>query len=149
MKTENEFFHKVALGMAGCQRVEQYLKLYISEAYAFTKECINGRMEFRFSGKDVENSSLERLIEIFSKFLDDPVLVKELRRFKDERNFLSHTAITHSYDYGGDYSELMAIYLEPRLMQIEKHAQSLVDRIHQHHGNLLCERYFENLDEVK
>ena len=149
MKTENEFFQKVAVGMAGCQRVEQHLKLYLNEAYAFAKECINGRMAFHFSGEDVEDLPLGRLIHIFQKFSDDLELVKDLRRFTGERNFLSHTAISHCYDYGGDYSELTAIDLEPRLMQIEKHAQSLIERIHQHHGNLLCERYFENLDEVK
>lgn len=148
MKTENEFFQKVALGLAGCQRVEQHLKLFINEAYSFAKECIGSRMKFQFSGNDVESYALERLIDVFRKFTDDPNLVKELRRFKDERNFLSHTAITHCYDYGGEYSELAAIDLEPRLRQIEIDAQCLVDRIHAHHTNLICERYFENLDEV-
>lgn len=147
MKTENEFFQKVTLGLAGCQRVEQHIKLFINEAYSFAKECIGNRMEFQFSGNDVESHSLERLIDVFRKFTDDPDLVKELRRFKDERNFLSHTAITHCYDYEGEYLEIAAIDLKPRLRQIEIDAQCLVDRIHEHHMNLICERYFEKLDE--
>jgi hypothetical protein len=148
MKTENELFHKVAAAMAGCQRVEQYLKLYINEAYDFAKECIDGRMPFHFSGKIVENHALERLIEVFKMMTDDPELVRELRRFKDERNFLSHTAITHCYDYGGEFSDCTAKDLEPRLIEIEKNAELLVDQIHQHHGRLLVERHFENLEDT-
>lgn len=149
MKTENELFYKVAIGMAGCQRVEQYLKLYINEAFGFAKECINGRMPFHFSGRNVENHSLERLIEVFKMLTDDTKLVSELRQFKDERNFLSHTAITYCYDAGGEFSDCTAIDLEPRLIGIEKDAERLVERIHQHHGKLMCERYLENLEEDK
>jgi hypothetical protein len=148
MKTENEFFHKVALGIAGCQRVEQQLKLYINECYLFAKDCIGGRMAFHFSGVDVESLSLGRLIFIFQKYTNDTDLVKNLNVFTKERNFLSHTAITHCYDYSGEYSELTAIDLEPRLMQIELDAQILVDRIRAIHGSLLCERHLENLEEA-
>lgn len=144
---ESKFFGDVAKGLAGCQRVEQQLKLYLHEAFSFAHECINGRMPFKFRGEDVKDYSLERLIQTFKKLSDDEQLVRDLNRFKDERNFLSHQAITHCYDYGGDYSQTTAREIRPRILAVERDAQDLVERIWALQGRLLVERHFENLDE--
>jgi hypothetical protein len=96
---EDDFYLKVAYALSGCQLVEQELKLYLTEAFELTQKCIGNRMPFKLSGDDYADSSLERLIEMFRKLTDNDTLVTELRRFKEERIFLSHKGITHCLDY--------------------------------------------------
>ncbi len=124
------FFLKVAQALSGCQLVEQQLKLYISEALELARKCIGRRMVFKMSGADFEDSSLERLIEIFRKLTDNDALVSELRRFKDERNFLSHKGITHCLDYEGDLFESTAAEYELRMAAIEAEARRLQRALH-------------------
>lgn len=144
---ESKLFTEVAQGLAGCQRVEQQLKLYIHEAFSFARVCINGRMPFKFRGEDVTDYSLERLIQTFKKLSDDEQLVKDLNHFKDERNFLSHQAITHCYDYGGNYSQTTALEIRPQILAVDRDSQYLVERIWALQSKLLVERHFENLDD--
>lgn len=105
---EDDFYLKVAHALSGCQLVEQELKLYITEALDLAKKCIGDKMQFKISGEDYANSSLEGLIKIFKKLSDNETLVTELNQFKDERNFLSHKGITHCLDYEGELSHSTA-----------------------------------------
>lgn len=84
--------------MSGCQAVEQGLKLYLTEAFEAVRLRVAPLMPFKMSGRDYENVPLERLIEVFAKFTNDDELVRDLRRFKDERNHLSHRAIAECLD---------------------------------------------------
>jgi hypothetical protein len=127
---KDEFYLRVARSLSGCQLVEEGLKLYITEALQLVEKCLDKKMPFKMRGQDYENSSLERLIEAFKKLSDQPALVAALNKFKDDRNFLSHQAITHCLDGGGDYSDAAAAGLEPRLKAIELEAESLRLAIH-------------------
>lgn len=87
---EDDFYLKVAYALSGCQLIEQEIKLYITEALALVKKSIGQKLPFKICGEDYADSSLERLIDVFRKLIENETLVRELRRFKDERNFLSH-----------------------------------------------------------
>ena len=123
--TDDEFFVNVAHALAGCQLVEQELKLYITEALALAKKCIGQKIPFKMRGEDYDDSSLEKLIDIFNRLSDDETLVTELQQFKKERNFLSHKAITHCLDGEGSLSHSTALELQGRLEAIQKEAQRL------------------------
>jgi hypothetical protein len=125
------FYLHIADALSGCQLVEQELKLYISEALELVQKCVGGRVPFNITGEDYEDSSLERLIETFKKLNDNPTLVTALRKFKDERNFLSHKGITHCLDYEGEFDEAAASEFEARLLAIEPEAQRLRTAIHE------------------
>ena len=114
--------------MSGCQLVEQELKIYITQALELAKECIGQKIPFKMSGEDYEDSPLERLIEIFKKLSDDETLVKELDKFRNERNFLSRKGITHCLDPGG---ELVFDEFRDRLAAIAPEAQRLRYAIYQ------------------
>jgi hypothetical protein len=126
----DEFYLKVAHALSGCQLVEQQLKLYISEALELAKKCIGKRMAFKITGEDYEDSSLERLIDIFRKLSDNEQLVADLRRFKNERNFLSHKGIAHCLDYEGDLFFSTAAEYEARLAAIQVEAERLRRALH-------------------
>jgi len=79
-------------------------------------------MTFKMSGEDYANSSLERLIDIFRKLTSNEKLVRELRSFKDERNFLSHKGITYCLDYEGELDIESAKELNCRLEAIHDEA---------------------------
>ena len=127
---EDEFYLKVAHALSGCQLVEQELKLYITEALQLATKCINGRMPFKMKGDDYADSSLEKLIQTFRKLNDNEELIKELNKFKDERNFLSHRGITHCLDYEGDLFYSTAEEMQNRLADIHVEAKRLRTAIH-------------------
>jgi len=127
---EDEFYLKVSHALSGFQLVEQELKLYITEALQLAAKCIDGRLPFKMKGNDFADSSLERLIQTFKKLSDDEKLVKELNRFKDERNFLSHKGITHCLDYEDELFYSTAKEMQKRLSAIKVEAQRLRTAIH-------------------
>lgn len=144
----DDFFLKVAQALSGCQLVEQQLKLYISEALELAAKCIGKRMVFTMSGEDYENSSLDRLIEVFKKLTDNAILVTELRKFKDERNFLSHRSITHCLDCEGDLFESAVAENEQRLAAIEREAKRLQRALHEEANKFRAELYFGEFPDV-
>lgn len=127
----HDFYQKVALSLAGCQLVEQELKLYISEALLLAKICVGTRMPFNMSGEDFQDAPLERLINTFKKLCDNATLIRDLGSFKDERNFLSHRAITSCLDHVGDLVDSDVDEVNPRLVAIQSESDRLVRAIHE------------------
>ena len=99
--TQRDFYLRIASALAGCQLVEQELKLYISEALELVAKQVGVTLPFGMRGEDYEDASLERLIDVFRKLSNAPELIVALRKFKDERNFLSHKGIAHCLDPDG------------------------------------------------
>lgn len=132
MDTDDDFYLRVAYALSDCQLVEQELKLYITEALELVRKCIDGKLAFSMSGEDYADASLERLIDIFRKLSCNPTLVTELRKFKDERNFLSHKGIAHCLDPDGDLDYVTATELfHSRLAAIAPEAQRLRLAVHE------------------
>lgn len=144
---EDDFYLKVAHALSGCQLVEQELKLYITEALDLAKKCIGDKMPFKMSGDDYANSSLESLIKIFKKLSDNELLVTELNKFKDERNFLSHTGITHCLDYEGELSHSTAFELQERLEAIQGEAQRLRIALRKEANKFNIHLWFDDLTQ--
>ena len=142
---EDDFYLKVAHALSGCQLVEQQLKLYITEALELAKKCIGEKMPFKMAGEDYADSSLERLIDMFRKLSDNEPLVVDLRKFKDERNFLSHKGITHCLDYEGDLFHSTALEFQNRLAAIEVEAQRLYIAIHEEANKFRGHLWFDDL----
>lgn len=142
---EDNFYLNVAHALSGCQLVEQQLKLYIAEAFELAKKCIGEKMPFKMAGDDYANSSLERLIQIFKKLSDNETLVTDLTKFKDERNFLSHKAITHCLDYEGELFYSTALELQDRLLAIQSEARRLYDDVHEEANKFRAHLWFDDL----
>ena len=85
------------------QRLEQSLKMYISEAYALIESRAKGFVPFRYSGADVESFSLERLIGIFAKVNDNHTLIARLNKLPKKRNDVAHRSLLIAW---GGYSDL-------------------------------------------
>lgn len=145
---EDDFYLKVAHALSGCQLVEQQLKLYITEALDLAKKCIGDKMPFKMNGEDYADSSLERLIEIFTKLSDNQALVAELRQFKKERNFLSHKGITHCLDYEGDLFHSIALEFQDRLEAIQSEARRLRSALHEEANKFRGNLWFDDLTKA-
>lgn len=127
----NAFYLKVAHAVSGCQLVEQELKLYITEALALIVKCLDGKLPFGMRGDDYANAPLKRLIDNFNKLSDQPQLVADLRRFMNERDFLSHRAIASCLDYDGEIDWGASSDMMRRLDAIQPEADRLVLAIHE------------------
>lgn len=144
---EEDFYLKVAYALSGCQMVEQELKLYLTEALDLVRKRLGDRMPFKMKGDDYENSSLERLIEVFNKLTNNNDLVKELRKFKEERNFLSHQGIAHCLDYERDLFHTKAADFEDRLAKIKQDAHLLRSQIHEEANKFRGYLWFEDIQQ--
>ena len=144
---EDDFYLKVAHALSGCQLIEQELKLYITEALDLAKKCIGNKMPFKMNGSDYEDSSLERLIEIFKKLNDNDSLIKELNNFRIERNFLSHKGITHCLDYEGELFYSTVSEFQKRLNAIQHEAQRLRIMLREEASKFNVHLYFDDLPE--
>ena len=142
--TDDNFYLKIAHALTGCQLVEQQLKLYISQALELAKKYIGDKMPFKYSGDDYEDSALETLIKTFKKLSDNAQLSAALSAFKDERNFLSHKAITHCLDPDMDLSLPERIEVEERLISIQNEANRLWHAIHEEANKFVGHLYFED-----
>jgi uncharacterized small protein (DUF1192 family) len=142
---EDDFYLKVAYALSGCQLVEQELKLYITEALQLVAKCIDGKMPFKMEGDDYADSSLERLIQTFKKLNDNEQLAKDLNRFKDERNFLSHRGITHCLDYEGELFYTTADEMQERLAAIQEEAKRLRTEIHLEANKFRAHLWFDDI----
>ncbi len=140
------FYLKVAYALSGCQLVEQELKLYITEALELAKKCIGSKMPFKLKGEDYADSSLEKLITIFKKLSDNDALGIEFGRFKDERNFLAHKAITQCLDYDRELSEITP-EVQDRLENIQKEARRLRDALHLEFNEIRGHLYFDAITD--
>lgn len=145
---ENDFYLKVAYALSGCQLVEQELKLYISEALELARKCIGTRLTFKMSGDDYADASLERLIDAFKKLSDNEVLVKDLRTFKDERNFLSHKGIATCLDYEGGLFYTTALEFQVRLDAMQGEAQRLMAELREEGYKFRGHLYFEEFPDA-
>jgi hypothetical protein len=125
-----ELYQKVGHSLAGCQMVEQELKLYISEALKLTKKCINKRMPFRFNEEDHLDFPLGRLIQEFKRYTEHDALVQELNNFRKDRDYLTHKAIANCLDCEGELLDSMIAELEPKLVSMQKESERLVQAIH-------------------
>jgi hypothetical protein len=142
------FYLRVAKALSGCQLVEQKLKLYITEAFDLVRKKLEGELPFKLSGDQYEDSSLERLIDAFSKLSDNEELVKALRKFKDERNLLSHKAIVLCIYPDGEFDESSARDMEPKLDAIEKEAERIWGELHKVEGRVMVNLYFDKIPPV-
>jgi hypothetical protein len=144
---DNRFYLKVAHALTGCQLVEQQLKLYISQALELAQKCVGSRMPFKFSGEDYENSALETLIKTFKKLSNNEQLVRDLLAFKEERNYLSHRAITSCLDPDMELSLPEVAEAERRLLAIQEEANRLWHALHEEASNFIGHLYFEEFPD--
>lgn len=141
--TQRDFYLQVAAALRGCQLVEQELKLYISEALALVAKLVGNKLPFSMKGEDYNDASLERLIEVFKKLSDAPSLVADLRKFKDERNFLSHKGISHCLDPDDELDFANTMKFDIRLNSIEPEAQRLREAIHDEANKFRASLWFD------
>lgn len=141
--TKDEFYLKVAHALSGCQLVEQELKLYITEAFDLVRKCVGTTMTFRLKGTDYEDSSLERLIHMFSGLTGNDRLVSDLRKFKDKRNLLSHKGITQCLDYEGELCYTTATEFQSELASMQEEAEKLRSEIHEEANKFLPHLWFD------
>ncbi len=131
MDIETKFYMQAARSLAGCQLVEQALKLYITEALRLARTCIGASMPFRMAGDDYDNMALGGMTDVFGKLSDNSLLTASLRAFARERNFLTHRAIASCLDPDGELDYPGVTNLSARLVRIEERLKD---------SQLLCTR---------
>ncbi|MBX3688342.1 hypothetical protein [Dokdonella sp.] len=93
---------KVADALAGCQLLEQELRLYIAAAHSAIRRNLPAHLPYRVPDKDCAGDSLGQLISKFEKLSNDDELIAALKAFNKKRNKLAHRAIASCINPDGD-----------------------------------------------
>lgn len=141
--TSEIFYRRIADALTGCQLVEQELKLYIAKAYEVIGERVGDRVPFKWHGSDVEDWSLERLINAFKKLSDSDQLIQDLNEFKKQRNFLTHKGIAYCLNPDLEFDDQAKAEVEARLDKMQPEAERLWQAI----GRAATVLWFDNLEE--
>ena len=123
--TSEKFYRRIADALTGCQLIEQKLKLYIAEAYEAISERVGDRVPFKWHGSDVEDSSLEHLINTFKKLSDNDQLIQDLYKFKKQRNFLTHKGIVYCLNPDLEFDDQTRAEVEAQLDNMQPEAERL------------------------
>ena len=86
--------------------------------------------------------------DIFRKLSSNPTLITELRKFKDERNFLSHKGIAHCLDPDGEIDYVTASEFQSRLAAIAPEAERLRLAVHEEANKFRGYLWFDDESNV-
>jgi L-fucose isomerase-like protein len=142
--SEKAFYSSVTHALMGCQLVEQQLKLYIAQAFDLVRKRLGDRIPFKMSGDDYEDAPLERLVKVFGKLTNNGQLLADIRKFKDERNYLSHKGIAHCLNPDNELMDDAMEEFNRRLIGIRLDAERLQQSIHEEANNFRGFLWFED-----
>jgi hypothetical protein len=109
------FYRNIGHALSSCQLLEYKLKRYIADSLDFIRGRLDNRITFKMDGTEYKDASLERLISTFGKLTTNDALVKQLGKFKDRRNDLSHRGATDYIDLHGVLNFSIADKYQPEL----------------------------------
>jgi hypothetical protein len=141
------FYLRIARDLEACQLVEYEIKLYLSEAFELIRKCVGDKLAFSMNDRDIENSSLERLITLLAKYTDNFKLVKQLNRFKDKRNTLAHRGIAQCLDPELELDVGAIADLERELGTIRYEAEDLRIAIREEGNKFRPHLYFDSIPD--
>ena len=70
--------------------IEFMLKMYITATHDLIRNKVGRSIPYKFSGQDIKNAPLERLLTVFSRLNDNIELQARLNKLKDGRNLVAH-----------------------------------------------------------
>lgn len=139
----NKLYLKISESLGGCQLVEQALKLYITEALELVKQTVHSHITFKMSGADYRDASMTSLIKCFAKLSGNTKLIKDLNKFKSERDFLAHNSILSCLDGGQDIDDSKTALIMSRIQSIPSEAARLASIIHGETTRISCVTDFD------
>ncbi|MEO0445680.1 MAG: hypothetical protein AAF191_06340 [Verrucomicrobiota bacterium] len=141
------FFMSVAAALDQCQSLELALKQHIGASFEAARKYIGGRVTFELDERDFDKKSLGQLVDTYSKLTTDDTLVKELKDFSRDRNFLAHKAITESYLPDGTFSPSNSDGLLERVEKIQDVAKDLHQRVYDGAQRVLVHVWFDEISD--
>jgi len=139
----SKYLSDVAHSLGACQLLELEIKLYIERAFEVVRKRTEGVVPFRFAGEDYEDSSLERLISVFRKLSNNAELIGRLDRFRKDRNFVAHRAVTDCLDRDGDFDESKVEEVQRMLARTYDEAHELSKLVLDESQQFLGHYYFD------
>ena len=110
----NEYMSVAQRSMLQFQLIEEGLKAHISIAHQVIQRSIPAELHFKFSNEEIDSMPLERLINTFTRYTRNSVLVKQLNEIRGLRNHLAHRAFALAFfstlddesDFPGDFAKV-------------------------------------------
>lgn len=100
------YSNALQMALVDFQYIEECLRLYIYVSYDFIRHKVSDTIPFKFDIPDLEKDALGKLIEKYSKFSNNDILISELRNLLPERNKIAHRGLLLSHKEQNDVAHL-------------------------------------------
>jgi hypothetical protein len=95
---DSEHYREIAShALAGFQLIEASLKGYIDDYHDKVRDSLPSGMTYLYSGADVQDAALGRLVSVFAKMNNNKALIEKLQNLQKERDNLAHRALVKLY----------------------------------------------------
>jgi hypothetical protein len=94
---DQEYLDEINKALLNFQMVEEALKICIGLSYEIIAKTIPADMTFKFDPSSVNSAPLGNLIKMFSKISKNEVLISDLKKIVEWRNFCAHSAFSHEF----------------------------------------------------
>ena len=95
MNTEDQYREAVSHALAGFQLIEASLKSYVEEYHAAIRRHLPATLTYEYGRTDVEEASLGKLVNLFSRMNGNTGLIEKLRRLQRQRDVRQHRHQLH------------------------------------------------------
>jgi len=79
------------------QLIECALKSYIKNIHVLIKSRMPSELNFAYNAGDFDLMSLERLLNIFSKYSKNKNLISQLNKLREQRNYIAHKSFSYAF----------------------------------------------------
>lgn len=97
MEREQQYRDAVSHALAGFQLIEEALKDYLGFYHVAVRKLLPSALTYKSSRKDIQDSALGKLINVFAKSSGNVRLISELRSLTNTRDQLAHKALLDLY----------------------------------------------------
>lgn len=94
---DKEYLFEINKALLSFQMIEEALKISIGLSYEIIANTIPSDIAFKFEPNSVNNAPLGNLIKMFSKISKNEVLIRDLKKVVEWRNFCAHSAFAHEF----------------------------------------------------
>jgi hypothetical protein len=134
MVTKNLYTQAASHALGGFQMLEKHLKDYITSHHKVIAAHLPKDLPYRFTGREVADAPLGKLISAFEPRTANEKLVASLRKLAPKRNELAHRSLSMTYGEHLSSQELQA--QSNKFVQLAKDIAEVMGQLQSEHRAL-------------
>ncbi len=90
---ENDYKAEVGRALEKCQHIEETLKMCLLSALEIAQIQVSDHFPLNYKVENISKLPLGPLVNAFARINNDNILLTDLRKITEERNFVAHSSL--------------------------------------------------------